>query len=180
VRLLERTGWMVITSKRVGCSVASDPVHAEADERMFVLAKSRQRHSHLSVRPLHGWHDAEDGQWRWVGKQFGLEVIPHPGESAAEFALRFTVPDAVVASGPLRISCEVNSVPAGSISCHVPETLEFRGRFPQAGDSGVYTLQFSVESDYRPPPADVRELGVIIPLVDSSNGRTHNIPFRIS
>jgi tRNA (mo5U34)-methyltransferase len=180
VRLLERAGWMVITSKRIGCTIDSDPVHAEADERMFVLAKSRQRHSELSVRPLDGWHHIEDGRWRWVAKQFGLEVILHPGEPATEFALRFTVPEAVVASGPLRLSCEVNSIPAGSLSCHRPETLEFRGRFPQASESGVFTLHFSAESDYVPPPGDSRQLGVIIPLVDSSNPKTNRIPFRIS
>jgi tRNA (mo5U34)-methyltransferase len=182
VRLLERAGWMVITSKRVGCSVDSDPVRADADERMFLLAKSRQRHSELSVRPLYGWYDTEEGQWRWVAKRFGLEVILHPGESATEFALRFTAPAALLASGqPLRLSCEVNSIASGSVSCYGPETLEFRGRFPpQSSESGVFILNFSVESDYVPPSGDLRDLGVIIPLVESSNRRTNRIPFRIS
>jgi hypothetical protein len=41
-------------------------------------------------------------------------------------------------------------------------------------------LQFEVESDYAPANGDVRELGVIVPLLAPSPGNRHRVPFRVS
>jgi 2-polyprenyl-3-methyl-5-hydroxy-6-metoxy-1,4-benzoquinol methylase len=179
VRLLERAGWLVASEKRVGCAVDSDPVHADADERMFVLLRSRARHPELLVRPLKGWYGVEDG-WRWTAKRFSLEVVLPAAQSTAEFALRFTVPEAVVASAPLRLTCRCGGKPLGTITCATPETIEFRGRFPEDTAPGaVLHLEFEVESSFQ-APGDARELGVIVPLADAAQRHTDRIPFRIS
>lgn len=175
LRLLERTGWMIMGHKRLGCSVNSDPVHPEADERMFVLVKSRTRHPGLHVRVVEGWHPAENDAFRWTAKQFALEVTST--ERAYEFALRFFVPDAVFVSGPVRISCAISGQPAGAITCDSADALEFRGRFPY--EANTFRLDFTVESDFR-PAGDTRELGICVPLLDPSQRHTQRIPFRIS
>ncbi len=175
VRLMERTGWMVMSHRRLGCPIASDPVRPESDERVFILAKSRIRHPGLHVRPLEGWHPAENDEFRWTAKRFALEVaVP---ERACEFALRFMVPEALAASGPVRLSCTISGQPAGAITCDSPETLEFRGRFPVEADT--YRLDFTVESRFR-PAGDARDLGICVPLLGHSQPHTHRIPFRIS
>jgi hypothetical protein len=176
-RLAERTGWSVVASQRVGCTSDSDPVRADRDERIFVLLRSRTRHPELWVRPLEGWHAVETG-WRWTARRFGLEVAL-PQSATAEFALRFTVPDVVLAAGaPVRMTCCSEGMLLGTISCEAAETIEFRGRFPEGTPPGaVLRLEFEVESGFR-PEGDTRDLGVIVPVLESRN--TQGIPFRIS
>jgi len=182
IRLLERTGWLVVGQSRVGCAADSDPVRDAADERMFVLLKSRARHPELQVRPVEGWHAPEEDRWRWTAKQFSLEVILPSKSRSSEFALRFTVPEEVVGAGggEVGLTCRADGRPVGSISCRNPETLEFRGRFPESIAAGArIMLEFSVESSFA-SAGDGRELGVVVPLLDASSRGTHRIPFRIS
>ncbi|MFZ0934984.1 MAG: methionine biosynthesis protein MetW [Bryobacteraceae bacterium] len=182
VRLVDRAGWLVLGQKRLGCAVDSDPVGDAADERMFVLLKSRTRHPELQVRPLEGWHAPEEDRWCWTAKRFSLEAVLPAESRSTEFALRFTVPaEAVVSSGgEVGLSCRIDGKPAGSISCTAPETLEFRGRFPESIATGArVVLEFSVKSSFAPAD-DGRELGVVVPLLDASSRGTHRIPFRIS
>ena len=173
LRLLERAGWIVMGHRRVGCPIDSDPVHAEADERLFVIVKSRTRHPGLHLRLLEGWHATEHDSFRWTAKRFSMEVtLP---ERAHEFALRFTVTEAMC--GAVRVSCAISGQPAGSITCESPATLEFRGRFPF--EAITHRLDFTVESKFQ-PPGDTRELGICVPLLDASQRHTERIPFRIS
>src|ERR1035438_9200236 len=117
LRLASRAGWMVFGHERVGEMLNSDPVHSEADERMFVLLKSRPRHPELHVRPLYGWYAPENDTWRWTAKAFGLEVAPPLGGAMSEFALRFEVPTALLeGGGRVRMSCSIEGSPAGSVS----------------------------------------------------------------
>jgi tRNA (mo5U34)-methyltransferase len=179
LRLLERAGWIVVGHRRVGCSIDSDPVHAEADERLFVILKSRTRHPGLHLRTLAGWHATEGASeqdaFRWTAKRFAIEVtLP---ERAYEFALRFSVTEAMCEAGPVRVSCAISGHAAGSITCESPDTLEFRGRFPF--EAITYRLDFTVESKFQ-PPGDTRELGICVPLLDASQRQTERIPFRIS
>jgi hypothetical protein len=171
----------VFGHERIGPRLNSDPVRPEADERMFVLLKSRTRHPDLFVRPLHGWYAPENAAWRWTAKTFALEVVPPADGALSEFALRFEVPDLLLeAQRQVRVTCSIEGNPAGTITCTKPETLEFRGRFPDFSTRRAIQLDFQVESSYAPAPGDVRELGVIVPLLEESPGNRHRIPFRIS
>jgi tRNA (mo5U34)-methyltransferase len=175
VRLLERSGWMVMGQTRLGCGTDSDPVRPDADERALVLAKSRLRHPGLHARTAEGWHAVEDGAFRWTTRRFALEVtLPDP---AREFALRISVPEAAVQSGPVRVACTIAGMPAGTLTCASGGALEFRGRFPSAAVS--HRLEFTVESGFT-PPGDARELGVCVPLLDPRERHLQRIPFRIS
>jgi hypothetical protein len=170
LRLLERTGWIVMGHSRLGCSIDSDPLNNEADERALVVAKSRTRHPSLTVRLLDGWYAVEDNAFRWTSKHFSLEVTLPDG--AHEFALAFFLPDAAYSSGPVKISCAVSGHDAGSITCASADAKEFRGRFPFEALS--YRLDFTVESLFR-PSSDQRELGICVPVKSAQL-----IPFRVS
>jgi SAM-dependent methyltransferase len=181
LRLLSRAGWTVFSRERIGQRSNSDPVHPEADERMFVLLKSRPRHPGLLVRALHGWHAPENGRWRWTAKTFALEVVPPAEGTLSEFALRFQVPELLLeADGRVRVTCMIEGFPAGAVTCTKAETLEFRGRFPNLSTRRAIQLDFTVESSYSPAGGDVRDLGVIVPLLEKSPGNRDRIPFRIS
>lgn len=175
LRLLDRAGWRIVGSTRQGCTVDSTPVDAAADERAFILAKSATRHPGLRARLLEGWHTIENDAFRWTAKRFALEVTTPEGSRA--FALRFWAPEAVLASGLLRLSCTIAGQPAGTTTCDSPDPIEFRGSFPVAGTT--FRLDFSVESGFQ-PDGDSRELGICVPLLDASQGHTQRIPFRIS
>jgi hypothetical protein len=182
IRILERTGWMVMGQQRLGCQADSDPVNPEADERMFVLLKSRKRHPELHVRTLEGWHEIEQNQWRWTAKRFSIEVTLPETEPAAEFALRFRVPEAVLAQQQsVRVECRWGELLLGAIHCDKPEPIEFRGVIPaSAGAGAVLRLEFTVDSAYVSGAGDVRDLGVIVPLLDGAQRHTQRLPFRIS
>ena len=180
LRLLCRAGWTVFGRERIGPRLNSDPIHPEADERMFVLLKSRSRHPDLLVHALHGWYAPENDPWRWTAKTFALEVVPPAEGALSEFALRFQVPQPLLeAQSRVRVTCTIEGLPAGAITCTKPETLEFRGRFPHLSSRRAIQLDFSVESSYQ-PAGDVRELGVIVPLLEQSPANNHRIPFRVS
>ena len=181
LRLLDRTGWTVLGCERVGEVLNSDPARPEADERMFVLLKSRSRYPELLVRPAYGWFEPENSAWRWTAKGFGLEVIPPAEAALAEFALRIEIPAPVLErNNQVRVICTIEGEPAGAVTCTKAETLEFRGRFPKGSATGPIRLDFKVESGYSPPPGDMRELGVIVPLLSESPGDRYRIPLRVS
>jgi tRNA (mo5U34)-methyltransferase len=182
LRLLNRAGWMLIAQERVGQLFNSDPVRPDADERMFVLLKSRVRHPELYVRILRGWHvPEEDANWRWTAKAFALEVVPPAEGALSEFALRIQVPEALLVGGaPVRVTCTIEGTAAGSVTCTQAETLEFRGRFPELAERRAIQLDFTVESGYTPSGGDLRDLGVIVPLLETSPANRSRIPFRIS
>lgn len=180
LRLLARAGWTPFGYERVGQRLKSNPVQPEADERMFVLLKSRTRHPDLLVRALDGWHAPENDAWRWTARTFALEVVPPADRVLSEFALRLQVPEALLqAQDRVQVICTIEGSPAGAVTCAKPETLEFRGRFPSLSTRRAIQLDFTVLSNYS-PPGDVRDLGVIVPLLDKSPGNTGRIPFRVS
>ena len=175
LKLLERTGWTFASQRRLGCSIDSDPVHAGADERLFLLVKSRMRQPSVCVRTLEGWYGAENSAVRWTSKRFALEATL--AEPASAFALYFSVPEDVHGSGPVRISCTISGQPAGEIICEPPETLEFRGCFPFEGRT--FRLDFTVESKLQ-RAGHGRELGICVPLLDELQIYTERLPFRVS
>jgi hypothetical protein len=74
----------------------------------------------------------------------------------------------------------IEGSPAGAVTCTKAEALEFRGRFPDLSARRAMQLDFTVESSYTPAGGDVRELGVIVPLLEKSPGNRDRIPFRVS
>lgn len=174
-RLAERAGWSVVHSVSAGCPAKSNPVDAEADERMFLLLKSRVRYPDFHVRLLEGWHAPEDDGWRWTEKRFRFEVLLPARRRLKEFALPFAVPEGLP---PVEIECEVNGQPAGRLRCAKPGAYTFRGVFPDPR-AGRAAVGFTVRHDYR-PEGDRRELGVRIPFADPRAGACSGLPLRIS
>jgi hypothetical protein len=179
-RLIDRTGWLLVNERRVGCLEGSDPSNPAADERIFALLRSRVRFPELYVRPLDGWHEIEEGSRRWTSKRFGLEVILPADRPAREFALRFAVPDGLIAqAGGVTLECRAAGRQVGAITCDAPGAIEFRGVFPPEAEGARVVLQFEVLSSYA-HPMDRRELGIVVPLLDAAHTNTARIPFRIS
>jgi hypothetical protein len=181
-RILERAGWMITSEWRTGCLVDSDPASPEADERIYVLLKSRIRHPELYARPLEGWHEVEQDKWRWTAKRFSIEVTLPSTERPAEFALRLRVPEMILADqNHVSVSCRIDRSVVGTMQCDRADVVEFRGRFPESAAPGsIVRLDFSVESSYQSTAGDTRDLGIAIPLLDPTHTHTQRLPFRAS
>jgi len=180
LRLVERTGWSVVQQVHAGCLEDSNPVEAEADERMFLLLVSRQRYPDMQIRLLEGWHAPEESRCRWTAKQFSFEVLLPRIRTVKEFALVIAIPDEVIAAGePVELTCEVNGAPAGSCRYSSAGSHTFRGRFPDPGARRA-VIQFRVRHRFRPPGADRRDLGVVVSFADELAGARSGLPFRIS
>jgi len=179
-RLLERANWLPVRELRRGCAQGSNPVESDADERCFLLLKSRYRYTGLYARPLYGWHQTEEDSWRWTTKEFGVEVVLPKDIAAREFALKLVVPETVIEQGQITLRCQAAGESAGSITCDRPGAIEFRGRFPPSAQTGTTVcLAFQVESSFE-PAGDGRELGILVPLLSRTHHATTRLPFRIS
>jgi tRNA (mo5U34)-methyltransferase len=182
-RLVERAGWTIRAEQRLGALEDSNPVDSHADERIFLLLKSRFRYPELEAWPLAGWHAVENDSWRWTAKRFRLGVLLPVHEHAAWFALRFVLPEIVFeqAPGPVSMTCRIGEQPCGSIRCDGPGSVEFRGSFPEGLAPGARCeLEFEVASEFRASGSDERDLGVIVPLLDADQRATRRIPFRVA
>ncbi len=180
LRLVDRAGWSVVHKVHAGCLRDSNPTGAKADERIFLLLKSRVRFPDLHVRLLGGWHPVEENGLRWTEKNFSFEVLLPTTRTAKAFALTFLIPKEVItAGGGVELSCQINGEPGGTSRYSSPGTHTFRGVFPP-GIGGRATFDFHVEHQFRPAEGDVRELGVMVSFADESAGGRSGLPFRIS
>jgi len=180
LRLVSRAGWGVVSKLWTGCGAGSNPVDEAADERMFLLLKSRVRYPELHVRLLDGWHPVEADRSRWTAREFAIEVEFPRGRRARELALEFAVPESVLAAGsPVTIVCEVDGAPAGTATCDRAGQHTLRGVLPDT-DAARVVIRFRVEHDFKPGGGDTRSLGVRISFADELAGGGSGLPVRFS
>ncbi len=170
LRILQRTRWAIAGVVRAGCRTDSNPVCPDADERMFVLAKSRVFYPALAVRLLDGWHAAE-GDFRWTAGHFSIELVLPLERPVKEFAMQAHFPEAVLARGlPVRLLCRIGGELVGCAERRTAGAFEFRGALPPAAlHEPVLRLDFAVESSFSASPGDARELGVCVALQNSDS-----------
>lgn len=174
LRLASRAGWAVRNVLHLGCEAGSNPVDADADERVFLFLRSRIRFPDMHVRIMEGWHRLEEESWRWTKKEFSFEVLLPDSIRTSEFALAVVLPEFL---GPVAVSCEANGALAGRQTLE-PGEHEFRGVFPPA--PGPYELRFRVQHGFTPAPPDRRDLGLIVRCEEDPEGAGLKLPFRIS
>lgn len=163
LRILQRTRWAIVASKRIGCLADSSPIDPQGDERMFVLLKSRVHFPQLHIRVTEGWHPLE-GSFRWTAKNFALEVVLPLEKPFSGFSLSIFVPRQIVAAGrPVSLSCRIRDQIVGTAEYAGSGSYEFVGELPPfALHEPVLRLYFTVESDFVSDESDGRELGICV------------------
>ena len=167
-RILDRTGWNVLTYIKAG-SGASEPGSLAADERAFCFLESRyatQFGTGSEFLLLQGWHAVEEGGWRWTDRRFSVLLRP---KNPAARTLRMTVAilDIMLRNRPaLTLSTKVNGV------LLAPETFTQTGRhiytraLPEAARTrGEYLVEFELDGAIPPAGLEERELGLIVSSV---------------
>ncbi len=120
--------------------------------------------SRLAPSLLGGWHDLEDGSWRWTERRFTVLLKAPPGGQAATLKLEFALPDAVVTRlGSLRLEAKVNGTSLAAQFYDRAGQLIYSRRVPPEALRGETALvEFELDKALPPGPNDARELGVIV------------------
>lgn len=165
LRILQRTRWAIAAIRRTGCAFDSNPIDSDADERIFVLLKSRVHFPNLGIRLLDGWHRVEEN-YRWTAKAFSIEVVLPFETPLSSFSLRVIVPPAILgADSVIGLSCRIKGQLVGTARYDRAGFHLFGGALPPfALHEPILTLHFSVDSEFSSPSSDVRELGLCIPV----------------
>jgi len=155
-RILDRAGWDVVDYTTTGCDRGSNPSAADRDQRAFCLLASKLPDPWLGCDLEGGWHEMENGSWRWTERVFSVRLPP---SSPTTLRLQFTFPEAILReTGPLQLSATIEGerLPARKYATpgeHVYEqTVTTSGR--------PASVRFELDKAFRPPAPDTRELGI--------------------
>jgi tRNA (mo5U34)-methyltransferase len=159
LRLARRTRWAVIAHSRIGCLTGSTPTEAAADERMFLLLRSRVHAPSLQVRPIAGWYAAEPRNQRWTEKHFSLQLILPLDQPVTGFEFSFYVPAAA------SVEWSIGGEPATALIVDQPGPAVLRANISVAAvHLPILIADFHVTSVFSAPAPDIRELGICVNL----------------
>jgi hypothetical protein len=161
-RLLERAQWQVLDWMTTGDTLSSDPVSPAHDERVFCLVRSTFGLRHLQL--LEGWHEPEEGGWRWTERRFRAEVH---AANARTLSLRFFVPQAVVQrTGVLEMRVQINGVELQPARYSTEGIFVYAEGIPRnALNAARGLVEFELSGALPPDESDGRERGVIVDLL---------------
>jgi tRNA (mo5U34)-methyltransferase len=152
LRLLDRCGWDVVTTKVTGDG---------KDSRFFCLAESRNAKTMPLIRILNGWHKMENMAWRWTGREFGAIIENLEGANRLEFRFEIAC-DLLKSSDTLSIDATVNGQPLP------PEAFRTAGKHLYSRTISPAPrrceIRIRLSHTFPEPPDSDRDLGVIVRL----------------
>jgi tRNA (mo5U34)-methyltransferase len=163
-RLLRRTGWEVCNYLTIGDTRASQPDTMQNDERAFCLVRSRRlTDPGLTAGLLNGWHQLEEGNWRWTERCFSAEMQVPEDLSDAKLELHFVYPDYLKQRIPsLGLKATIGKVLLGEAQYSTSGEHIFRAAIP-AGllRGGTVIVTFELDRAIPPDSVDRRERGIV-------------------
>jgi SAM-dependent methyltransferase len=166
--LCERTRWHVCAALSMGEVDASDPVTLQGDERAFYLLRSKvsdgaHRTARHEIDLLQGWHELEDGAWRWTQKQFALRAQIRSGH-VRSLSLPIAIPSVTIHSlGAITLKCFRDHVLVEQCTYTAPGNYTFTVPLPDSLlTPGEAFLSFELDKCLPPDESDRRERGIIV------------------
>jgi tRNA (mo5U34)-methyltransferase len=155
--MLDRSHWDVLDYVGMGDTSLSDPVHAQHDERVFCLLRSR--HERLAdVELLGGWHESEETGWRWTAREFAVRV--RAGERARALTMKLYIPEESLRRlGAITLS---GSVDGRELEPAIFESAGLAMFVRDVSAAGEVEVRFRVDKALPPDEDDARERGVIV------------------
>ena len=144
--LVDRTGWDVC-DWRVVEDEGSVLWGTQRDQRVACLLRSRVRPPVERSQLLAGWHQLENGAWRWTERRFSLWLA-----EAATVRMKLTVPPVVLC--PLRLS--------------TGDTFDKAGEYEVEVRAGGGPLEWEVDHALAPSAEDGRERGIVVRAIELS------------
>ena len=159
-RLISRTHWEVVSLFTGGDTETSDPTSTEHDERAFCLLRTRYGMANVELGA--GFHQPEDTGWRWVARQFSVNV----SEPRERITISGFLPDKLLNElGPITLGITANG------QALVPQTLSEAGtwklirKLPGQGSAGT-EIQFTIDKALPASSTDGRERALIVSAVE--------------
>jgi hypothetical protein len=156
-RLLKRTNWEVCDSLLTG---ERNAVGNIAGQRAFCLARSRFTDGQVTVLLGRGWHETEEGGWRWTERRLAVRLEP----SANEIVLQLYVPEGLIArAGSVTLAANKNGRDLKPETYTEAGTYEFRRNLtPSAAGETDVRVDFALNDALPPDASDDRERGIIV------------------
>jgi hypothetical protein len=122
-----------------------------------------------TVQLIRGFHDVEQGAWRWTQKNFAVTLRPPTGAAAvgANLVLKLAVPDVVVQKvGAVTLSARIGSLDLAPETYRAGGEVTYQREVPASALKGdAVTIEFALDKALAPSNQDTRELGVIVSMV---------------
>jgi len=129
-----------------------------------------------------GWHELENGCWRWTERAFAVRLQGGTPKSAT-LRFRFHLPAAIMDEHKrVRLRAHVDGVPLPSSEYDAPGEQLYICEIPDhLWVDGSALFQFELDKARAPSPADLRELGVQVMFSECSGSWRRRLePFVLS
>ncbi len=158
-RLVTRAGWTICRFESTGCQEGSDPVTNRGDQRACCLLRSRVRLG-SRVRLQDGWHDLEEGTYRWTAPKFSLTLAEWTA-LGAKLRFKFAIPPGS-RTWPVTMRGNANGIELPPATYREPGDQIYEAQVPSRaiGAKGI-EVRFEIDPPYH-AEGDERELGVLV------------------
>ncbi len=122
-----------------------------------------------SVQLLRGFHEVEEGAWRWAAGEFAvtLRVPKGAAQKGASLIMKFAVAEPSIQKfGSVTVSAKLDTMDLPPEKFTAPGPATYTREIPAAALAGEsVTVVFKVDKFIPSSDADQRDLGVIVQLI---------------
>jgi hypothetical protein len=112
---------------------------------------------------IEGFHQIEEGAWRWSGKRFAVTLIPPSGAAETKLALKLFVPPVVLERmGPVTLRARIGSVELQPATYSSSGIFQFERDLNTPAPGRALRIEFSLDKALPPSAGEGRELGIIV------------------
>jgi len=180
-RLFDRTGWDLCDYSTTGVQRDSDPARYDRDQRAFCMLRSKLPDPWNEFELEGGWHDMEDGTWRWTERTFAARL--RPSGSCRMLRFHFVIPTVSIdALGSIRMRAVIGETCLQSCEYKEPgQHTYIQEVTPNDLTAESILIRFELDNAYGPTETDRRQLGVQVNFWSSTEGEPRQLcPIRIS
>ncbi|SRR5579875_2023696 len=155
-RLLQRSNWEICDYQLIG---APGETGAIGEQRAFTLVRSRFAVQATYLLLGRGWHEPEQGGWRWTEQNFAVRFEGASIEEPAGISLTVFVPEALIeAFGVLTLSACANGIDLAPESFSTSTEHVYRRQLAEAPAlGGDIRIDFSLNHALPPDANDPSE-----------------------
>ncbi|HYM13107.1 MAG TPA: hypothetical protein VEU62_20370 [Bryobacterales bacterium] len=116
---------------------------------------------------LAGWHEVEQGSWRWTEKHFAVALKTPAKGKAATLKLQFALPKALLARlASITLAATINGTALAPQTYRKPGEQVYARSVPgEALNAEAVRVDFLLDKTLPPDERDKRELGVVVSSV---------------
>ena len=122
-----------------------------------------------AIQLVRGFHDIENGAWRWTMGKFAVTLHPPKGasEKGANLGLKFVLPESILARHKsITLSATVNGTLLEAATYTTAGEHEFKKAVPAAALKGeAIPIEFSLDKFIAAGTLDLRELGIVVSVI---------------